>query len=945
MISEPQDFSKEVLLTKYARNGETKPTDIRVRVAKALANNPAEESDFFQTMERGFIPAGRVNASAGMDVVATMINCFVQPVGDSITGTEMVNGEEYPGIYPALTQSAETLRRGGGVGYDFSQIRPRNSVVKGTNSRASGPVSYMSVFHASCTTVESAGQRRGAQMGVLRCDHPDIEEFVMAKAQGGLFSFNISVAVTDKFMKAVEEDDVFELVHKAAPNKEYFPDAYKIEGGNWCYKVIKARQLWDLIMNNTYNAAEPGVLFIDKINLDNNLGYIEVLEATNPCGEQPLPKYGCCCLGSINLTSFVINPFDGDSQFDWDEFESVVAGGVRILDRVLDKTVWPLPEQKAEAENKRRIGLGYTGLGSMLLMMGLDYDSSEGREFAAKLTERMRNAAYLESTRLAKEQGAFPMFDADEYLKSPRFASRLPDHIKQEIRKNGIRNSHLISIAPTGTISIAFTDNVSGGIEPVFSLMYKRKKVEADGSRSVSEVQDYAYRLYKSMGRDPEVLVKTATTALNMSAQSHMMMVAAVAPYVDAAISKTVNVPEDYPFEDFKNLYMDAWHAGLKGITTYRPNATTGSVLSVDEPKKEEVKEQSASSELPNDIQSGDAERAIRITDIPAPALQSLRWPNRPATPGGNESWTYFVDSDQGDFSVTVGHINNGRAHPFEVWVAGNEQPRVLGALAKILSVDMRTDDPSWLALKLDSLSKTVDHNEVKLQFNPNESAVIAPSVVSAFAKVISYRLDQLDVSDLQGQKPMVNAMFAKKEPKTGTNGSMSWSVDVVNPATGDDIHMIVKEAIMPDGSRRPFSVWFAGNMPSAMDGLAKCLSIDMRIVDPSWIGLKLRKLLNFGEQRGDFLAFVPGEQRQQNYPSTVAYVAALLIHRYQMLGILDGEGYPLAKPFLFEEANSSDKPSHVVSGKVCGECGQASVIKRDGCEFCTSCGHVGACG
>lgn len=935
-----QEVSSIELVRKYGRAGETTPAAIMDRVAKGLAKTEQEEKQFRKALDYCIL-GGRINANAGMNDNTTYMNCFVQPLADSVY--DSVDG--VPGIMQAVREAAQTMRLGGGVGYDFSPIRPKGAWINKTNSLASGPVSYMDIFNSMCTTVISAGSRRGAQMGVLRCDHPDIEDFITCKRvddpnmpwdKRPYRNFNLSVGMTDKLMQAVKDNAMFDLVHVAEPGPDIkAKGAFKTPEGLWVYRQVSAIDLYNKIIRATYERAEPGVIFLDSINKDNNLRYCETIAATNPCGEQPISPYACCDLGHVNLTKFVTNTiWQGTPAFDWIALESAVSALVRMLDNVLDITNYPLPQQQVEAMAKRRIGIGMTGLADTLIMLGCKYSSEQGREFASAVMQTIRYTAYATSVELAKELGAFPMLNADNYLAEGTFASRLPMEIQDSIRVHGIRNSHLISLAPTGTGSLTFGNNCSGGCEPVFDFVQTRYILQPDGSRKQVQLTDYAALVYQSFGGDINNLPDYFESAQTLDVQAHLLMLEALAPYVDAAISKTVNVPADYPYDDFSAVYMRAWESGLKGITTYRPNNEIGSVLvSSKDAKKTES------------LDDADPDRRVRLTKLPESVMKELRWLDRPHMMDGNPSYTYMVESPFGDFSTMIGHfVGESGTHPFEVWVNGAEAPRALGAVAKTLSADMRTFDRQWLQLKLDALKKC-NSQEFEMSMPPTGEVRKVSSPVSAMSILIDYHAQKIGWLDGQcdDNSKLVDAMMFLKEPKSATQGTLSWTVDIDNPATGDNFAMFVKELEMPDGTRRPYSVWTAGSYPKAMDGLCKLLSIDMRIADPAWIGMKLRKLLSYKEPQGDFFARVPGEQRSQSYPSTVAYVAALLLHRFGVLGILDANGNNKDGKSIEQQA---DKPmSAGSSDKPCTECGAHTLIKYNGCEKCTSCGQIGSCG
>lgn len=599
-----ESFSERVLRQKYLRNDERTRDDVFRRVAAGLAaaEKPVDRrrwaGEFENAMRAGFVPAGRIMSAAGTGLPLTLVSCFVHPLGDAARGRSAGS----PGIYAALSDAAEILCKGGGVGYDFSALRPRGALGRDTLERASGPVSYLELFDRSSRTVEAAGRRRGAQMGVLRVDHPDIETFVRAKdirqsvdrlCRAGirgaelddfldrlrpLPTFNLSVAVTDDFMARKAAGGRLELVHAAEPDPSVYPDARRRADGLWIYRSVDAAALWTLIVETAWNTSEPGVLFIDRINAENNLAYCEELRATNPCGEQPLPDYGSCCLGSLDLPTFVASPFSSDACLDLQRIDTVVPTAVRMLDNVLEVSPWPLPKHAKQAQGKRRVGLGFTGLATALLMLGVRYGSDAAATLAATLMRRIRDAAYRASVSLARERGAFPMFEREAYLAAP-FVRRLPQDLRADIERHGIRNSHLLSIAPAGSISVAFADNASSGIEPVYAWTFEREIRDAAGVREVYRVRDPGYGRFIEMQGCSGPLPTHFVTSRDLTPGEHLRMQAAVQPYVDASISKTVNIPPGSTFESCREIFDLAFGSGCKGCTVYRANPALGQVL------------------------------------------------------------------------------------------------------------------------------------------------------------------------------------------------------------------------------------------------------------------------------------------------------------------------------------------------------------------------------
>ncbi|CAN1496722.1 NrdA Ribonucleotide reductase, alpha subunit [Paracoccaceae bacterium] len=677
------------------------------RIARALAEVEAEpekwEAEFYAALEGfRFLPAGRITAGAGTGRSVTLFNCFVMgTIPDTMEG-----------IFTGLKEAALTMQQGGGIGYDFSTIRPKGAEVKGVAADASGPLSFMDVWDAMCRTIMSAGSRRGAMMATMRCDHPDIEAFIEAKKDPArLRMFNLSVLVTDPFMAAVKADGSWELVF-----------------GDRVYRTVQARDLWNRIMRSTFDFAEPGVIFIDRINAANNLGYVETIAATNPCGEQPLPPYGACLLGSINLATLVKDAFEAHSSMDMAALDHLVRVAVRAMDNVVDTSRFPLPEQAAEAKAKRRIGLGVTGLADALLMVGLRYGSEEAARVTGIWMHAIARSAYLASVDLAKEKGAFPLFDAEGFLASGNMMAMDAD-VRKAVQAHGIRNALLTSVAPTGTISL-YASNVSSGIEPVFAYAYTRKVLQKDGSRTEEEVVDYAVRLWREKFGDAD-LPEHFVNAQTLPPLDHVRMQAAAQRWVDSSISKTINCPVDISFDDFKEVYMAAWDQGCKGCTTYRPNDVTGSVLTVSE--------KATSSAQP--VTGGEVVYLSEPLDRPA-ALEGntykVKWP-------GSEHALYITIND----IVTAGH-----RRPFEVFINSKNMEHFAWTVAltrMISAVFRRGGDISFVV------------EELKAVFDPRGGAWMEgryiPSILAAIGGVIERHL--IDIGFIEGE-----GLGLKSDPK-----------------------------------------------------------------------------------------------------------------------------------------------------------------------------------
>lgn len=691
-------IAEQIWDMKYRfRSPDGAPVDVTVedtwtRVSTALAEAEAPESrapwqaKFYHAMAGyRFLPAGRILAGAGTGRDVTLFNCFVMgEIPDTMAG-----------IFDNLKEAALTMQQGGGIGYDFSTLRPKGARVVGVGADASGPLSFMDVWDAMCKTIMSAGSRRGAMMATMACDHPDIEDFIDAKREPGrLTMFNLSVLVSDALMAAVKADADWPL---------------KFQGKT--YRTIKARALWDKIIAATYAYAEPGVIFIDRINARNNLRYVETIHATNPCGEQPLPPYGACLLGSINLAALVRAPFESDAHIDEHELSELVAVAVRAMDNVVDVSRYPLPEQAHEAHAKRRIGLGVTGLADALLMCRTRYGSEQSLTLINTWMKAFSRAAYLASVEIAKEKGAFPLFDRDAYMQGETIAA-LDEDVREAIATHGIRNALVTSIAPTGTISL-FAGNVSSGIEPVFAYSYTRKVLMPDGTRREERVVDYAVAAFYEKFGDKAELPDYFVNAQTLSPSEHLAVQAVVQNHIDSSISKTINVPEDISFDAFKDIYTRAYELGLKGCTTYRPSDVRGSVLTSDDAPKPKAEEAVAVRSAPFEkdgivYMSKPLERETVLPGF----TYKLQWP----------------ESDHAIYITVNDIIHDGRRRPFEVFINSKNMEHYAWTVAltrMISAVFRRGGDVTFVVEELKAVFDPRGGNWMKGRYVPSLLAAI----------------------------------------------------------------------------------------------------------------------------------------------------------------------------------------------------------------------------
>ncbi|MEM0948882.1 MAG: adenosylcobalamin-dependent ribonucleoside-diphosphate reductase [Pseudomonadota bacterium] len=893
------------------------PVDISVedtwrRVAKALAAVESEpsawEDRFYAALEDfQFLPAGRVTAGAGTDRNVTLFNCFVMgTIPDSMSG-----------IFEGLKEAALTMQQGGGIGYDFSTIRPKGAPVSGVAADASGPLSFMDVWDAMCRTIMSAGSRRGAMMATLRCDHPDIEDFIAAKSDPArLRNFNMSVLVTDAFMEAVKTGAPWDLTFEGT-----------------VYRTTDARDLWNRIMRATYDYAEPGVIFIDRINAMNNLAYAETIAATNPCGEQPLPPYGACLLGSVNLARLVKDPFTDHAALDEDALDALVATAVRMMDNVVDASKFPLLQQDEEAQAKRRIGLGVTGLADALLMIGARYGSEAAAELTGRWLKRLARAAYLASSEIAVEKGAFPLFDRDAFLASGALADMDAD-VRDAISENGIRNALLTSIAPTGTISL-YAGNVSSGIEPVFAYAYTRKVLQKDGTRTEEEVVDYAVRLWRELNGDapfPEHFVN----AQELTPAEHVRMQAAAQKWVDSSISKTINVPEDISFEAFKDVYLQAYESGCKGCTTYRPNEVTGSILSVaadgsgnaeeaqakgfadalrrrleetDRTLREIAEQSGVSYEALKKVlqRSGEtsSENAVRVARAFGMGLEEFLALDGAGAPPDTiaariEAAAAAVGIDDIPTLAEKAGVDPDR---IASWDAGKKPTnRDARAVAEALGVTSR-----WLLF-------AEGDGPLHPGKNTQDATPAAPEVVSRSVA---------DPATPHGDVVYISEPLDRPQALEGQTYKLKW------PDSGHAIYITLNDIVV-GGHRRPFEIFInSKNMEHFAWTVALTRMISAVFRRGGDVSFVVEELKAVFDPRGG--AWMDGKY----IPSILAAIGGVIERHMIAIGFLEGEGLGLKSDPRAEVVNLAGSP-----GRACPACGSYDIAMIEGCETCLSCGY-----
>ena len=792
-------LSQHIWELKYRLgDGEGNPIDrsladtwSRVARAAAEAEKPGTRKRWAGRFEQAmadfaFLPAGRILAGAGAGRQVTLFNCFV------LGSIE----DDMASIFQNVKEAALTMQQGGGIGHDFSTLRPRGAPVRGVGADASGPVSFMDVWDAMCRTIMSAGQRRGAMMGTLRCDHPDIEEFIAAKASPTrLRNFNLSVLVTDAFVAAIKEDADWPLVF-----------------GGKSYRTVKARALWQTIMRATYDYAEPGVIFIDRINATNNLGYCETIAATNPCGEQPLPPYGACLLGSLNLARLVDAPFTAKARLDLSRLQELTALAVRFLDNVIDVSRYPLRAQKKEAEAKRRLGLGITGLADALIMSGLHYGRPEARAQAGQWMAAIQHAAYRASAELAAERGAFPLFEAEAMLARPGLR-RLDEPLRQDIAKKGLRNGLLTSIAPTGTISL-LADNVSSGIEPVFGFSFKRRVLGEGGQVREIAVEDYAHHLYRHTHGREVPLPEAFVTAGELSPGDHLEMQAALQPHVDSSISKTINCPEDIPFTVFSDIYLQAYDLGLKGCTTFRPNAVTGSVLMAEAAPKPGSVELQGVLPLPAGeslLAAGDSRSGSR-----PPAAYAAPTARETVLPG----FTYKLRWPDSDHAIYV-TLNDtleagGQRRPFEIFINSKnlEHYAWTVALTRMISaVFRRGGDVAFVV------------EELKAVFDPRGGQWMngryVPSLLAAIGGIIEQHMIATGFLDAAAGLASRGGAVTEGELHEPSRPSIPASAEATRPARASGL--VTPGGRLCPNCQQPAYIAMEGCMVCQNCGFSKC--------------------------------------------------------------------------------------------------------------------------